>query len=178
MLHLCTSDISGKLRGKAVPARVADDGRLARVGWTPTNVQITCFDDIADSPYGALGDLALCGDLGTRARIDFGDGGPVEDFALGDMVHLDGQPWECCTRAILRAALEPRLRASSGLTLAGAFEHELPICPGAAARTARPSRSRASAASARSARRSPGRWGRPGSRSRPWCASTGRTSSR
>ena len=123
MLHLCTSDISGKLRGKAVPARVADPGRPVRVGWTPTNVQITCFDDIADSPYGALGDLVLCGDMGTRARIDFGDGGPVEDFALGDVVHLDGRPWECCTRAILRAALE-RLRAASGLTLAGAFEHE------------------------------------------------------
>jgi glutamine synthetase len=123
MLHLCTSDISGKLRGKAVPARIADAGRQVRVGWTPTNVQITCFDDIADSPYGSLGDLVLCGDMGTRARIDFGDGGPVEDFALGDVVHLDGRPWECCTRSILRGALD-RLQAASGLTLAGAFEHE------------------------------------------------------
>ena len=86
-------------------------------------MQITCFDDIADSPYGALGDLVLCGDPAMRARIDFGDGGPIEDFALGDVVHLDGRPWECCTRAILRAALE-RLRAASGLTLVGAFEHE------------------------------------------------------
>ena len=134
MLHLCTSDISGKLRGKAVPARVADAGRPARVGWTPTNVQITCFDDIADSPYGALGDLLLCGDMGTRARIDFGDGGPVEDFALGDVVHLDGRPWECCTRAILRAALE-RLRAASGLTLDGRLRARVP--PARARRAAR-----------------------------------------
>jgi glutamine synthetase len=123
LIHLCTSDISGKLRGKAIPSRLLDHGLPPRVGWTPTNVQITCFDEIAASPYGALGDLVLCGDLATRARIDFGDDGPIEDFALGDVVHLDGRPWECCTRTILGAALE-RLRRASDLTLIGAFEHE------------------------------------------------------
>ena len=117
-----TSDIAGKFRGKALPARALERDAPA-VGWTPTNVQITCFDAIAESPYGALGDLVLVGDPGTRARIDFGDGGPVEDFLLGDVHHLDGSPWKCCTRSILKAALA-RLDLAAGLTLVGAFEHE------------------------------------------------------
>ncbi|MEE8454090.1 MAG: glutamine synthetase family protein [Limibaculum sp.] len=123
LVYLCTSDISGKLRGKGFPAAMIDGGASRAVGWTPTNVQITCFDTIADSPYGALGDLVLVPDPATRARVDFGDDGPVEDFMLGDVLHLDGRPWECCTRAILRQALE-RLEAAAGLGLFGAFEHE------------------------------------------------------
>ena len=123
MIHLCTCDIAGKLRGKALPAAIADDGGDLTVGWTPTNVQITCFDTIAESPFGALGDLLLVGDSATRARLDFEDDDVIEDFALGDVLHLDGRPWECCTRSILKAALK-RLEASAGLTLFGAFEHE------------------------------------------------------
>lgn len=121
--YACTSDLSGKLRGKGFPSADFEARLLRGVGWTPTNVQITCFDTIADSPYGALGDLALVPDPATRARIDFGDGGPVEDFALGDVRHMDGRPWECCTRSILRAALD-RLESAAGVRLLGAFEHE------------------------------------------------------
>jgi glutamine synthetase len=123
LVFVCTSDIAGKLRGKAVPAAAAADGAAAQVGWTPTNVQITCLDTIADSPYGALGDLLLIGDGTARAQVDFGDGGAVEDVVLGDVVHLDGSAWECCTRAILRQALE-RLQRASGVSVFGAFEHE------------------------------------------------------
>lgn len=123
LVFVGTSDIAGKLRGKAFPAAMAEGGAGHTVGWTPTNVQITCFDTIADSPYGALGDLVLVPDPATRAQIDFGDGGPIEDFMLGDVLHMDGQPWECCTRAILRQALD-RLEAVAGLGLYGAFEHE------------------------------------------------------
>jgi len=123
LIFVATSDVAGKLRGKALPARVLEDGGAADVGWTPTNVQITCFNGIAESPFGALGDLVLKGDLETRARLDFDDDGPTEDFVLGDILHLDGRPWECCTRSILKAALQ-KLQAAAGLTLYGAFEHE------------------------------------------------------
>ncbi len=122
-LFLCLSDISGTMRGKAMPVREIDNGAEARVGWTPTNVQIGCFDTIAESPWGALGDLVLMGDLNSRARVDFADGGPIEDFALGDILHLDGRPWACCTRSILKAALT-RLQHAADITLFGAFEHE------------------------------------------------------
>jgi len=123
LVFICTSDIAGKLRGKAIPAAAIADGAEAQVGWTPTNVQITCLNSIAETPYGALGDLLLIGDPAAWARVDFEDGGPVEDFMLGDVRHLDGSAWECCTRAILRGALE-RLEAVAGASVFGAFEHE------------------------------------------------------
>lgn len=131
LIFVATSDIAGKLRGKALPARHIDEGNRAEVGWTPTNVQITCFDAIAESPFGALGDLVLVGDMATRVRLDFEDDGTIEDVVLGDIQHLDGRPWECCTRSILKAALG-RLQALAGVSLYGAFEHEfhLPLRQG------------------------------------------------
>ena len=123
LIFVATSDIAGKLRGKALPARHIADGETAEVGWTPTNVQITCFDGIAESPFGALGDLVLVGDMATHVRLDFEDGGLIEDFVLGDVLHLDGRPWSCCTRSILKTALD-RLQAAAGVMLFGAFEHE------------------------------------------------------
>ncbi|GAB4347196.1 MAG: glutamine synthetase family protein [Oricola sp.] len=123
LVFAATSDIAGKTRGKAFPA--GDFGKRMRrgVGWTPTNVMITCFDAIADSPYGALGDLLLVPDPEAMVEIDFRDGGPVERFALGDIRDLDGNPWECCTRSILKEALE-RLKKAGSVRLVAAFEHE------------------------------------------------------
>ena len=119
----CCSDIAGKVRGKAFPE--ADfDKRLKRgIGWTPTNVQITCFDNIAESPYGALGDLILLPDAQTRVVADFQDGLASEQFVLGDILQTTGEPWECCTRSILKSALA-RLEAVAGVRLLSAFEHE------------------------------------------------------
>lgn len=123
MIVACCTDIAGKVRGKGFPASQFDKRLRRGVGWTPTNIQITCFDLLAPSPFGSLGDLVLIPDPAARVRIDFKDGGPVEHFALGDIRHTDGRPWEFCTRAILRSALE-RLKSASGLSLYGAFEHE------------------------------------------------------
>ena len=122
----CTSDIAGRLRGKAFPATQMDKRLRRGIGWTPTNVQITCFDNIADSPFGSLGDLVLIPDPDAVLRIE-ADGGPVATTMLGDIRHTDGRPWELCTRSILRAALE-RLKSVAGLSLRGAFEHEFQIC--------------------------------------------------
>ena len=89
----CTSDIAGKLRGKPFPAAQIDK-RLSRgIGWTPTNVQITCFDTISDSPFGSLGDLVLIPDPDAVLRIEAEDG-PTATTMLGDIRRTDGRPWE------------------------------------------------------------------------------------
>ena len=62
LIFAATCDLEGKVRGKALPAGQMDKRLKRGVGWTPTNVQITCFDGIADSPFGALGDLLLIPD--------------------------------------------------------------------------------------------------------------------
>lgn len=51
------------------------------------------------------------------------EGQPVEHFALSDIRHTDGRPWEFCTRSLLKGALG-RLERVARLTLYGAFEHE------------------------------------------------------
>ncbi|RWG00852.1 glutamine synthetase family protein [Mesorhizobium sp.] len=123
MIVACCTDLAGKVRGKAFPATQFDKRMKRGIGWTPTNVQITCFDTIAESPFGSLGDLVLIPDERAKVRVDFADDAPVEHFALGDIHYTDGRPWEFCTRSILKGALE-RLEKVAGLTLFGAFEHE------------------------------------------------------
>jgi glutamine synthetase len=123
MIIACCTDLAGKVRGKAFPAGQFDVRRKRGIGWTPTNVQITCFDAIAESPFGALGDLVLIPDEATRVRVELEQGAAAEHFALGDIKHMDGRPWELCTRSILKSALA-RLERLTGLSLHGAFEHE------------------------------------------------------
>lgn len=126
MMVACCGDLSGKVRGKAFPISQFDKRLKRGVGWTPTNVQITCFDAIADSPFGSLGDLVLIPDPSTRVSIDSEPGAPNENFVLGNIRYTDGRPWEFCTRSILESALA-RMKRVSGVTLYGAFEHEFQI---------------------------------------------------
>ena len=123
VVYACTCDLAGKVRGKGFPA--ADfEKRLKRgIGWAPTNTQLTCFDLIADSPFGALGDRVLIPDPATRVSVRSEEYGLAEEFVLGDILNLDGSPWAMCTRSILKSALE-RLHRVTGLQLLSAFEHE------------------------------------------------------
>jgi len=129
LLFVATCDVSGRVRGKAFPLALLEKRAGRGVGWTPTNVQITCFDAIAESPYGSLGDLLLVPDRDSRVTVDFEDGSPAEDFMLGDILTLDGAPWECCTRSILKSALK-KLEDVAGVRLVGAFEHEFHLKAG------------------------------------------------
>lgn len=126
MIYVATHDVAGKLRGKAFPAADIQKRLRRGVGWTPTNVQITCFDAISESPYGALGDLLLVPDPDSEMKVDFQDGTPAEHLMLGDICELDGSPWECCTRSILKGALR-RLNKVAGFGLTAAFEHEFQL---------------------------------------------------
>lgn len=127
LIFAATCDLAGKVRGKAFPAAQLDKRVKRGVGWTPTNVQITCFDSIAETPFGALGDLLLIPDKDAGVTAQFDDG--TERFMLGDIVTLEGDPWDLCTRALLRSALE-RLQRVGGVTLLAAFEHEFQLTKG------------------------------------------------
>ncbi|MGF1610480.1 MAG: glutamine synthetase family protein [Kiloniellales bacterium] len=123
LIMVCTSDIAGQVRGKGFPAQDLKSRMTSGIGWTPTNLMITAFGPIAPSPWGALDDLILLPDPTTEAHVDFGDGSPPEHFFLGDILTLDGQPWDCCGRSFLKAALAEL--EGHGLGLFAAFEHEL-----------------------------------------------------
>ena len=140
MIVACCTDLAGKVRGKAFPASQFDKRLRRGIGWTPTNVQITCFDVIAESPFGSLGDLVLLPDEAARVRVDFGDGEPVEHFALGDISHTDGRPWEFCTRSILKAALD-RLERRDRADAVRRLRARVPVPRPAGSDSATPTRS-------------------------------------
>lgn len=124
LVFVATSDLAGLVRGKSFPASEWEKRALRGVGWTPTNVQITCFDTIAESPFGSFGDLALVPDAGARHQVSLE--GQAFDFALGDILSLEGDPWELCTRSLARRAVT-ELHALCGATPLAAFEHEFQI---------------------------------------------------
>ena len=123
LVMICTSDIAGQVRGKAVPARDLDARRLVGVGWTHTCLMINAFGRIASSPWGARGDLAIVPAEGGDYVLDYRDGGPVEHTVLGDLRNLDGSRWSCCPRGFLAGAAEA-LGREAGLALVASFEHE------------------------------------------------------
>lgn len=124
LIMVCVGDISGNVRGKAIPLSNYNADMTRPVGWTPTNVQITTFGVIAETPYGPFGDLLMTPVPLTEARVAFSEDGPAEHLVLAELSWPDGSTWECCTRTILRMALD-RLKAETGMTLRSAFEHEL-----------------------------------------------------
>jgi len=124
MVFVATSDLAGLVRGKSFPVSEWAKRSMRGVGWTPTNVQITCFDTIAESPFGSLGDLALIPDAATRFQM--GASGNELDIALGDIESLEGEPWDFCTRSLAKRALR-ELHELSGVTVLSAFEHEFQV---------------------------------------------------
>jgi len=128
LMMVVTSDIAGQLRGKAMPLKNRAAREKTGVGWTPTNTLITSFGPIADSPWGALGDLMLVPDPSTMVDLDLPEYGVNECFCLGDVLTLERDPWACCLRGQLAKAVD-RLRERHGLTVTAAFEHEFHYAP-------------------------------------------------
>jgi glutamine synthetase len=123
LIIVCTCEMAGRVRGKGFPAAELPGRLISGVGWIPTNAMISALGPIADTPFGAKGELLLVPDPATETHVDFGDDGAAEHFILGDIRNVDGSPWTCCPREFLRGALKA-LDEVAGLTLLAAFEHE------------------------------------------------------
>ena len=116
-----TSDLAGLLRGKSVPLAELP-GRMAQgVGITHSNLLLSVFGPIYDTPFGTAGDLMLVPDPAARCTIP---GTPDITLLLGDFMTTEGAPWECCPRGFLARALGT-LEAEFGLHLLATFEQEL-----------------------------------------------------
>jgi glutamine synthetase len=117
------SDISGRVRGKAVPASDLPVRMKQGIGWTPTNVMITAFGPIGDTPFRGLGDILMLPVPETEVKVDFGLDVPPEHFLLADIVNTDGTPWDCCLRTFAKRAAAA-LHDAAGLRVRCAFEQE------------------------------------------------------
>jgi len=127
LLALVCCDLGAIVRGRAIPADELAAHLERGVGWVPANHALTPLGGVAEpNPFGSTGDLRLLPDPGTRARVP-GEGHVTAlDLLLCDIVEIDGRPWECCPRELLRRTLrdlegELRLRVRAG------FEHEFQL---------------------------------------------------
>lgn len=123
LIMVCTCEIAGRLRGKAFPVAERQSRMRTGVGWVPTNTMISALGPIADTPFGATGDLILVPDPATELHVDFEDSTAPEHWFLGDIRHTSGTPWECCPRHFLRRALAA-LKEEAGVAPYAAFEQE------------------------------------------------------
>ena len=124
---LACCDLGAIVRGRSVPSAQLDEHVRAGVGWVPANHALTPLGPVAEpNPFGSTGDLRLLPDPGTRARIAAGEGASALELVLCDIVHTDGEPWECCPRGFLRDALG-ELEQQLGARLTASFEHEFQL---------------------------------------------------
>ena len=84
LVFVATCDISGLVRGKGFPARELPARLKKGVGWTGSNLMMSPFGPIWDTPFGTAGDLMIVPDPAVEVRVDFADGSAIEHFFLGD----------------------------------------------------------------------------------------------
>lgn len=123
LVFVGTSDLAGLVRGKGFPQAELATRLRDGVGLTHSNIMMSAFGPIYDTPFGTEGDLVLMPDQSTRVEVEFGDGSAAERFYLADIRTLDGAAWECCPRQFLRRALAA-LEQEAGVTVLSAFEQE------------------------------------------------------
>jgi glutamine synthetase len=119
-------DLCGITRVRAVRAADLPSKAQTGLGFPTCGQAMDLFDGIVANRWGALGDVRQRPALDTRVSVAPMDRYPGFDLVLADSVLPDGTPFDCCTRHLLRSALE-ELRRDTGLEFAAAFEHEFTL---------------------------------------------------
>jgi glutamine synthetase len=122
LIFVGTCDLAGLVRGKGFPETALSHRLRQGVGLAPSNIMMSAFGPIYDTPFGTAGDLMLVPDTSTYVEVEFDDR-DAERFYLGDILLLSGQHWQCCPRHFLRRALAA-LESEAGLGVVAAFEQE------------------------------------------------------
>ena len=124
LVFVGTCDLAGLVRGKGFPLEELAARTRKGVGLAYSNIMLSAFGPIYDTPFGTAGDLMLVPDPTTKVEVEFDDGS-AERFYLGDILTTDEKPWECCPRHFLRRALLALNQVNrQGLITFAAFEQE------------------------------------------------------
>ncbi|MGD9617282.1 MAG: glutamine synthetase family protein [Alphaproteobacteria bacterium] len=124
LVFLGTCDLAGLVRGKGFPAADLPARMRTGIGLAPSNIMMSAFGPIMETPFGTEGEVMLLPDPGTKVEVELGD--HAERFYLGDIMTTDGEPWECCPRGFLHRAVRAlnEVGGPAGLTILAAFEQE------------------------------------------------------
>ncbi len=124
---IVTTDVAAVTRGRFIATDTLPKISETGVGWLQANLSLTPFNSIAHpNPWGSSGDLRLIPDAEARFRTTSTGAATPFDMVPGYLVELDGSPWSCCTRTLLRDAVLA-LEAETGLTLVTAVEQEFQV---------------------------------------------------
>ncbi|MDE0201053.1 MAG: glutamine synthetase family protein [Rhodospirillaceae bacterium] len=126
LIFLVWNDLVGVSRTRGVPVGEYDRRKDHGLGWALAGQAMTPFEDIAENPWGPMGEVRQIPDDATRQRIVLRPEHPPLQLVLCDSLNPDGSPWECCTRSFLAAALAD-LKAETGLDLHIAYENEFAL---------------------------------------------------
>ena len=107
LVFVGTCDLAGLVRGKGFPLEDLAVRMRRGVGLTHSNIMMSAFGPIYDTPFGTEGDLMLVPDTSTKVEVEFDEYSAAERFYLGDVMTTDEVPWECCPRQFLRRASLP-----------------------------------------------------------------------
>ena len=127
LITFVTTDFAGITRGRSIAASTYKAGNGKTLGWVPANISLTPFDLIADpNPWGSVGDLRLQPDDRAHFKCQIEGSQTPLNIIMSDIVELDGKPWVCCPRTILKSALAD-FESETGLSLVATFEHEFQL---------------------------------------------------
>ncbi len=130
LVALVCCDLGAIVRGRSLLASSFEAHLAHGVGWVPANHALTPLGPIAEpNPFGSTGDLRLMADPSTRVRVERDPHQPdtgALDFALCDIVEIDGRRWECCPRSFLRETLT-LLELELEVRVKTSFEHEFQL---------------------------------------------------
>ena len=126
LIFLVWADFVGVARTRGVPVSEYERRRAHGLGWAMAGQALTPFEDIADNPWGSMGEVRQTPADATRLRVCLRPDHPPLHMVLCDSVNPDGSPWECCGRSFLARALAD-VHAETGLYLKIAYEHEFTL---------------------------------------------------
>jgi glutamine synthetase len=126
LVFVGTCDLAGLVRGKGFPLEELAIRMRKGIGLAHSNIMMSAFGPIYDTPFGTEGDLMLVPDTGTKVEVEFDEFSAAERFYLGDIMTTDEVPWECCPRQFLRRAVSAlnQVNRQTGLMILAAFEQE------------------------------------------------------
>ena len=89
LVFVGTCDLAGLVRGKGFPAEELPMRLRRGIGFTHSNIMMSPFGPIYDTPFGTAGDLMLVPDASTRVEVEFDEYSAAERFYLGDLLTTD-----------------------------------------------------------------------------------------
>jgi len=124
--YLLWHDLVGITRTRGVPTRDLERRAEFGLGWACAGQALTPFEDIVDNPWGPMDEVRQVPDLGTCFTLPGDETHPALSAVICNSLTAEGEPWSCCGRSFLKAALDD-LMSETGLSVMTAVEHEFSV---------------------------------------------------